>query len=69
MSRVPQKFSDFYLEPRAFDKSGDTVFMHGEISAWGMTSETIHLVKVIDGKVGKCKGFDDTAMMIFYSLV
>jgi hypothetical protein len=44
-------------------ESGNTVFMHGKITAGGKTSETMHMFVVEDGKFVKFQAFDDSATL------
>ena len=64
LEKLTEVWSDFSLEPIRFYESGDTVFMHGKITAGGKTTETIHMCVAKDGKVVSWQPFDDTRSMI-----
>ena len=64
LAKLTEVWPDFGLEPIGFYESGDTLFMHGKITAGGKTSETIHMSVVKDGKAVSWQPFDDTHSMI-----
>ena len=64
LAKLTEVWPDFDLEPIGFYESGDTVFMHGKITAGGKTSETIHMCVVKDGKAVSWQPFDDTHSLI-----
>ena len=64
LAKLTEVWPDFGLEPIGFYESGDTLFMHGKITAGGKTSETIHMSVVKDGKAVSWQPFDDTYSMI-----
>ena len=64
LAKLTEVWPDFGLEPIGFYASGDTLFMHGKITAGGKTSETIHMSVVKDGKAVSWQPFDDTHSMI-----
>ena len=43
LAKIPTLWSDFEIEPIQMYESGNTVFMHGKITAGGKTSETMHM--------------------------
>ena len=64
LAKLTEVWPDFGLEPIGFYESGDTVFMHGKITAGGKTTETIHMSVVKDGKAVSWQPFDDTHSLI-----
>ena len=63
LAKIPTLWSDFEIEPIQMYESGNTVFMHGKITAGGKTSETMHMSVVEDGKFVKFQAFDDSATL------
>ena len=63
LAKIPTLWSDFKIEPIQMYESGNTVFMHGKITAGGKTSETMHMSVVEDGKFVKFQAFDDSATL------
>ena len=63
LAKIPTLWSDFEIEPIQMYESGNTVFMHGKITAGGKTSETMHMSVVEDGKFAKFQAFDDSATL------
>jgi ketosteroid isomerase-like protein len=63
LGKIPTLWSDFEIEPIQMYESGNTVFMHGKITAGGKTSETMHMCVVEDGKFVKFQAFDDSATL------
>ena len=63
LGKIPTLWSDFEIEPIQMYESGNTVFMHGKITAGGKTSETMHMSVVEDGKFVKFQAFDDSATL------
>ena len=64
LSKIPEVWPDFQMEPIAFFESGNTVFLHHKITAGGKTTEGIHMTVVRDGKATSWRPFDDTGALI-----
>ena len=63
LAKIPTLWPDFEIEPIQMYESGNTVFMHGKITAGGKTSETMHMFVVEEGKFVKFQAFDDSATL------
>ena len=64
LSKIPEVWPDFQMEPIGFFESGNTVFLHHKITTGGKTTEGIHMTVVRDGKATSWRPFDDTAALI-----
>ncbi len=63
LAKIPTLWPDFEIEPIQMYESGNTVFMHGKITAGGKTSETMHMFVVEEGKIVNFQAFDDSATL------
>jgi len=63
LSKIPDLWSDFNIEPIQMYESGNIVFMHAIITAGGKSSETIHMSIIENGKYVKFQAFDDSAAL------
>ena len=55
---------DFKVEPIHFYESGNTVFVHARMTAEGLDTESVHMIKIEDGKYAAFQPFDDSAAMM-----
>jgi ketosteroid isomerase-like protein len=65
---IGRMWPDFKVEPIKFYESGSTVFVHVHMTAKGLDTESIHMVKIEDGKYASFQPFDDSAAMMSASL-
>ena len=61
---IGKMWPDFKVEPINFYESGSTVFVHVRMTAKGLDTESVHMVKVEDGKYESFQPFDDSAAMM-----
>lgn len=61
---IGEMWSDFKVEPIKFYESGDTVFVHVHMTAEGLDTESIHMIKIKDGKYAAFQAFEDSAAMM-----
>ena len=61
---ISQMWPDFKVEPIKFYESGDTVFVHVHMTAEGLDTESVHMIKIKDGKYAAFQPFDDSAAMM-----
>ena len=61
---IGQMWPDFKVEPIKFYESGDTVFVHVRMTAEGLDTESVHMIKIKDGKYAAFQPFDDSAAMM-----
>ena len=61
---IGKKWPDFKVDPIKFYESGDTVFVHVHMTAGGLDTESIHMIKIKEGKYIAFQPFDDSAAML-----
>jgi ketosteroid isomerase-like protein len=61
---ISEMWPDFKVEPIKFYESGNTVFVHGRMTADGLATESVHMIKIVDGKYASFQPFDDSAAMM-----
>ena len=61
---IGMMWPEFKVEPINFYESGDTVFVHVHMTAEGLDTESIHMIKIQDGKYVAFQPFDDSAAML-----
>ena len=61
---ISEMWPDFKVEPIKFYESGNTVFVHVRMTAEGLDTESIHMIKIVDGKYASFQPFDDSAAMM-----
>jgi ketosteroid isomerase-like protein len=61
---IGKMWPDFKVEPINFYESGSAVFVHVHMTAKGLDTASVHMVKVEDGKYASFQPFDDSAAMI-----
>jgi hypothetical protein len=60
---IPSTWPNFKLSHKAIYSDGNMVFVHSEMTADGLDTETMHMFKVVDGLIVEFKAFDDTGSM------
>lgn len=60
---IPSTWPGFKLSHKAIYSDGDMVFVHSDMTAEGLDTETMHMFKVVDGLIVEFKAFDDTGLM------
>ena len=61
---IGKMWPEFKVEPINFYESGSTVFVHVHMTAKGLDTESVHMVKVENGKYASFQPFDDSAAMM-----
>jgi hypothetical protein len=61
---IGMMWPEFKVEPINFYGSGDTVFVHVHMTAEGLDTESIHMIKIQDGRYVAFQPFDDSAAML-----
>ena len=61
---IGKMWPDFKVKPIKFYEAGSTVFVHVHMTATGLDTESVHMVKVENGKYASFQPFDDSAAMM-----
>lgn len=61
---IGMMWPEFKVDPINFYESGDTVFVHVHMTAESLDTESIHMIKIQDGKYVAFQPFDDSAAML-----
>ncbi|MDG1064753.1 MAG: nuclear transport factor 2 family protein [Luminiphilus sp.] len=61
---IGKMWPEFKVDPIGFYESGDTVFVHVHMTAEGLDTQSIHMIKIKDGKYVAFQPFDDSAAML-----
>ena len=60
---IPSTWPNFKLTHKAIYSDGDMIFVHSDMTADGLDTETMHMFKVVNGLIVEFKAFDDTGSM------
>ena len=60
---IPSIWPGFKLTHKAIYSDGNMIFVHSDMTADGLDTETMHMFKVVDGLIVEFKAFDDTGSM------
>jgi ketosteroid isomerase-like protein len=60
---IAKYWPNFSLQHKAMYSDGDMVFVHSDMTADGLDTETLHMFRVKDGIIQSFTAFDDTGSM------
>ena len=60
---IPVHWPNFNIKQKAIYSDGNMVFVHSEMTADGLNTETLHMFKVENGIIQSFTAFDDTGSM------
>ena len=60
---IPSTWPGFKLTHKEIYSDGNMIFVHSDMTAAGLDTETMHMFKVVDGLIVEFKAFDDTGSM------
>ena len=61
---ISEMWPDFKVEPSRMYASANTVCGRGRMTADGLATESVHMIKIVDGKYASFQPFDDSAAMM-----
>tara|TARA_A100001011_G_scaffold369159_1_gene424207 strand:- start:1898 stop:2341 length:444 start_codon:yes stop_codon:yes gene_type:complete len=60
---IPTHWPNFNIKHKAIYSDGNMVFVHSEMTADGLNTETLHMFRVENGVIQSFTAFDDTGSM------
>ena len=60
---IPTHWPNFNINHKAIYSDGNMVFVHSEMTADGLDTQTLHMFRVEDGIIQSFTAFDDTGSM------
>ena len=60
---IPTHWPNFNIKHKAVYSDGNMVFVHSEMTADGLNTETLHMFRVENGIIQSFTAFDDTGLM------
>tara|TARA_E500000075_G_scaffold56230_1_gene50707 strand:- start:508 stop:951 length:444 start_codon:yes stop_codon:yes gene_type:complete len=60
---IPTHWPNFNIKHKAIYSDGNMVFVHSEMTADGLNTETLHMFRVENGIIQSFTAFDDTGLM------
>lgn len=60
---IPTHWPNFNIKHKAIYSDGNMVFVHSEMTADGLSTETLHMFRVENGIIQSFTAFDDTGSM------
>ena len=60
---IPTHWPNFNIKHKAIYSDGNMVFVHSEMTADGLNTETLHMFSVENGIIQSFTAFDDTGLM------
>ena len=60
---IPTHWPNFNIKHKAIYSDGNIVFVHSEMTADGLNTETLHMFRVENGIIQSFTAFDDTGSM------
>ena len=60
---IPTHWPNFSIKHKAIYSDGNMVFVHSEMTADGLNTETLHMFRVENGIIQSFTAFDDTGLM------
>ena len=60
---IPTHWPNFNINHKAIYSDGNMVFVHSEMTADGLNTETLHMFRVENGIIQSFTAFDDTGLM------
>ena len=60
---IPTHWPNFKIKHKAIYSDGNMVFVHSEMTADGLNTETLHMFRVENGIIQSFTAFDDTGLM------
>ena len=60
---IPTHWPNFNIKHKAIYSDGNMVFVHSEMTADGLNTETLHMFRVENGIIQSFTAFDDTGSM------
>ena len=60
---IPTHWPNFNIKHKAIYSDGNMVFVHSEMTADGLNTETVHMFRVENGIIQSFTAFDDTGLM------
>ena len=66
---IGELWPDFKVDPKAFHAAGNVVFIETQMTAGGVTSDSIHKAVIENGKYAAFQVYDDAGFMMAHSTV
>ena len=60
---IPTHWPNFNIKHKAIYSDGNMVFVHSEMTADGLNTETLHMFRIENGIIQSFTAFDDTGLM------
>ena len=64
LSKIAEMWNNFQVQPIAYYESGNTVFVHVQMTADGLEAEAVHMVTMEGGKFARFQAFENTGQML-----